>query len=120
MVSAYTTLHIYEAQDGLFLMVIIDMSLEMRKLPESFKNRNASSDFEQDAKMKRVLKFKRDIYKIYTMGKFDKFTILFDVLAVQSDALLLFFRIFLHGKSVRGYDQGLRARYKTWFPGIQS
>ena len=51
------------------------MFVEVRKLPKSFKNRNDSSDFEQDAKMKRVLKFKRDIYKIYTMGKFDKMTI---------------------------------------------
>ena len=63
------------------------MSLEVRKLPKSFKNRNASSDFEQDAKMKRVLKFKRDIYKIYTMGKFDEFTIWFDVLALSSDSM---------------------------------
>ena len=44
--------------------------LEKKKLPDGFKSKNDATDFEQDAKMKRVLKFKRDIYKTYTTGKF--------------------------------------------------
>ena len=33
------------------------------------KVKNDASDFQQDANSKRVLKFKRDIYKIFTTGK---------------------------------------------------
>ena len=45
--------------------------IEKKKLPDGFKSKNDATDFEQDAKMKRVLKFKRDIYKTYTTGRYN-------------------------------------------------